>query len=394
LLLSSSSSSEVTRIRKIGEFEDKRFEAGFKFILSHFEYQIHVWPRTISTQLTNRVQIPVYDERYALAKFKQSNLIDCRINGYPTYVEYKRYVRQTPDFIFIDLDLDNFLSFANWSSKQLLDMALENTLWKISKIFGKEVQPTVLWTGNGYHIYLPIRPIPIPLESDIMFSKFQSPSKEFLKFVSRYLTDAKSDPNNKPTFGSCLVRIPGSFNSKCLEAGKGLEESQVKLVQRWNGIHPKMPIEILTDFKGYLTSLKIRQLEEEEQKQQQKKHQYYGNNYYCINNTIGTTTTTTTTIPWIERLLQTPINDYRKFAIRIIIAPYLITTRGLDYNQSFEIIKDWLHNKCDRVERLNPRDFNHVIKEALNRSVNQSWRPISLDKLKKENLELYAMIMK
>ena len=184
MLLSPSSSSAVIGIKKIGQFEDKRFEEGFKFILSHFEHQIHVWPRTISTQLTNRAQVTVYDERYALAKFKQSNLVDCRINGYPSYIEYKRHVRQTPDFIFIDLDLENFVSFANWSSKQLLDMALENTLWKIREVFGKDIQPTVLWTGNGYHIYMPIRPIPIPLESDIMFSKFQSPSKEFLKFAA------------------------------------------------------------------------------------------------------------------------------------------------------------------------------------------------------------------
>jgi hypothetical protein len=374
---------------KIGQSEDKRFEEGFKFILSHFGYQIHIWPRTISTQLTEGAQVTVYDDRHALAKFKQSNLVDCRINGYPAYTGYRGFVRQTPDFIFIDLDLENFVSFANWSSKQLLDMALKNILWKISKIFGKEVRPTVLWTGNGYHIYLPIRPVPIPLESDIMFSRFQNPSKEFLKFVSCYLTDEKSDPNNKPTFNSCLVRIPGSFNSKCLEVGKGLEESQVKLVQRWNGIHPKMPIEILTDFKGYLTNLKIQELEEEQQ--QQKKYQYYGNHhYYCINNTRGTSTTTI--IPWIQKLLQTPINDHRKFAIRIIIAPYLITTRGLDYNQSFEIIKDWVYNKCNKVQRLNPRDFNHIIKEALNRSINQNWRPISFDKLKKQNLALCSMI--
>ena len=55
---------------KVGEFEDKRFEEGFRFILSHFEHQIQIWPRTISTQLTNRAQITVYDERHALAKFK------------------------------------------------------------------------------------------------------------------------------------------------------------------------------------------------------------------------------------------------------------------------------------------------------------------------------------
>ena len=97
-----------------------------------------------------------------------------------------------------------------------------------------------------------------------MFSTSQNPSKEFLKFAALYLTDGKSDPNNKPTFASCLLRIPGSFNAKCLEAGRGLEESKVSIVQKWKGIAPKMPLEILTDFKGYLVSLKIQELEKEQ----------------------------------------------------------------------------------------------------------------------------------
>ena len=39
----------------------------------------------------------------------------------------------------------------------------------------------------------------------------------------------------------------------------------------------------------------------------------------------------------------------------MIIAPYLITTKQLDYNTSFEIINDWLHNKCARLISLKDR---------------------------------------
>ena len=86
-----------------------------------------------------------------------------------------------------------------------------------------------------------------------------------------YIADGKSDPNNKPTFASSLVRIPRSFNAKCLEDGRGLEESKVSILQKWNGIAPKMPLEMLTDFKGHVVSLKI-QKPEEEQRQQQHYH--------------------------------------------------------------------------------------------------------------------------
>jgi hypothetical protein len=68
----------------------------------------------------------------------------------------------------------------------------------------------------------------------------------------------------------------------------------------------------------------------------------------------------------LKKLLQTPLRVHRKSTIRVVIAPHLITTRGFDYSQSFEIIKDWLYNKCDKVERPNPYNFDHVIKEVLN----------------------------
>jgi hypothetical protein len=68
----------------------------------------------------------------------------------------------------------------------------------------------------------------------------------------------------------------------------------------------------------------------------------------------------------LKKLLQTPLRDHRKSTIRVVIAAHLITTRGFDYSQSFEIIKDWLYNKCDKVKRPNPYNFDHVIKEVLN----------------------------
>ena len=184
-----------------------------------------------------------------------------------------------------------------------------------------------------------------------------------------------------------MVRIPGSFNSKPLQtADKKLEESRVKLVQKWNGIAPKMPLEILTDFKGYLASLKICELEKKQNNiQQRKKSQQWQWQYYSSNNN---------TIPWIENLLQKAIPDYRKYAIRTIIAPYLITIRGLDYNQSFEIISDWLYNKCDKQQRLNNsrRLFDYKTNEALNWSMSKNWMPLALDKLKRERPEVYNTI--
>ena len=45
-------------------------------------------------------------------------------------------------------------------------------------------------------------------------------------------------------------------------------------------------------------------------------------------------------IQWIERLLQTPIPDYRNLTVWHILAPYLITMRGLSYDESYAIIRE------------------------------------------------------
>jgi hypothetical protein len=56
------------------------------------------------------------------------------------------------------------------------------------------------------------------------------PSKNFLQFVARYLSLYKSDPSNNPTFKSCLLRVPYTFNSKCLDESV---DAEVKIIQQW-----------------------------------------------------------------------------------------------------------------------------------------------------------------
>jgi hypothetical protein len=93
---------------------------------------------------------------------------------------------------------------------------------------------------------------------------------------------------------------------------------------------------------------------------------------------------------WIETLLDTPIEDYRKYAIRRIIAPYLINIRKLAYDDAFNTIKNWLDN-CDK-ER--PLDFNAniKIKDTLRAATRVGYLHIGFSDLKSENGELYKQI--
>jgi hypothetical protein len=62
------------------------FEQGLDFILNHFEEPL--FPRTISTKMTQGRQIAVHNKAEALARFNQANGLDCRIAAYPIYTDY------------------------------------------------------------------------------------------------------------------------------------------------------------------------------------------------------------------------------------------------------------------------------------------------------------------
>lgn len=75
-----------------------------------------------------------------------------------------------------------------------------------------------------------------------------------------------------------------------------------------------------------------------------------------------------------------------------ILAPYLINTRKLSYDESFVIMANWL-DKCDKLHRLN---FNSSlkIKENLNSAIKTGYFPTGLNKLILADKELYNFLRK
>ena len=127
---------------------------GLDYILSHF--QDSVWPRTISTKATQGKQDTVNSMQEALGYFKAAKYLDCRISAFPRWGPYiasdfasiKNPI--PPDIIMIDLDMHNF-NYEHLAIKA----ALRKTLKRIKKILNLNT-PTVIWSVNGYHIYIPI----------------------------------------------------------------------------------------------------------------------------------------------------------------------------------------------------------------------------------------------
>jgi hypothetical protein len=348
--------------------EDGRLD----FILYHFEES--KFPRTISTRTTEGKQIVVYNKEQALARFNQANFLDCKINAYPTYTEWNGINRQAPNFIFIDLDLGCFKSMD--ALVRVLNIALKNIDEKLDSAF-----PSVLWSGNGYHIYLPIKAFILELES--VFAEFEQPSRKFLRFAERYLSNSKADPSHGTSlsFKNCMIRIPGSHNSKLVQQNGGIADcdTEVKIIQKWDDSRPAINY-LLREFRRYLIQEKIDTSEYTKKIMRGPKYTYYGNNQKNINRNID----------WIEILLRNPTRDFRKFVLWRILAPYSMNVRKLSYDHAFVIIRDWLA-ECNAIRKLD-FDPDQRIKHDLRSAIRIGYLPIRFSVLKVENIELYGLI--
>lgn len=111
------------------EHYNKYYMKEIDFILTHFE--VPLFPRKMMTSISNG-QFTVTSNEEILQRCKEADYIDCRINAYPEYTQYKGNIRQPPNFVFIDLDLSNFSKYKN--PKKMLDRTLENTLKKYNPL--------------------------------------------------------------------------------------------------------------------------------------------------------------------------------------------------------------------------------------------------------------------
>jgi hypothetical protein len=373
------------RVSPLGQI-DRRIktediETGLDFILSNFfddneEESSFLFPRKISTYKSNNKQFLVRTREEVIDAFIASNYVDCRINAYPSLTDYKGIQRYKPNFIFIDLDKNNFktsISFGN---------TLSNTLKNIREKLGYDTQPTILETGGGYHVYQPIY-CPTALENVTEFSGFDRSSEQFLRFAKDNLSKGKADKQNYPSFKSCLLRIPGSINSKY--------DTKVKIVQKWNGVRSQITREFLEEFRTYLIQKKI-----DEAKQRQKimllrlKRQQ--------NNDHKNTSDIRNYYEWIDKkILANPFPDYRKIIVDLILAPYLINIKKMPYEQSYQKIREWL-DKCNNLKKLdNYQNFvNYRVHHALKTALSKGIGPMSLYKIKTDKRysnNLYLLIL-
>lgn len=192
-----------------------------------------------------------------------------------------------------------------------------------------------------------------------------------------------------------MVRIPGSYNAKYIQFYDNGQivnippKSEVKIVQPWDGYKPSICIRwLLHDYWIYLIQEKnnegLKTLHNDQKRLRSEWKRGIDPNQYqqqCQQ---------TSKIDWIESLYRKPLNDFRRFCIWRVFAPYFINIRRLPQSEASDLIKNWL-DRCSVLGRLN---FNaeRNIKYAL-RTVG-NFRPIGQDQLRVVNDGRFYTLLK
>jgi hypothetical protein len=85
---------------------------------------------------------------------------------------------------------------------------------------------------------------------------------------------------------------------------------------------------------------------------------------------------------------KTPIVDHRNYCLWAILVPYLLNVKRLSENDTVKVLGEWL-DKCNSLRRLS---FDPRSKVQSTIKGNKGFEPISLNKLKYKNKDLFLLL--
>jgi len=352
-----------------------KVKEGIDFILSHFDKRQQLFPRKMSTAFSNNKQFTVYNKEQILNECIKADFVDCRINAYPFLNNPINSSIQPPNLIFIDLDLEKNLSEQEASTKleKLKIRSLKTIKEKLD-----DSQPTILWTGNGYHIYVVIDSRPLELIKELN-ELSKKPSEEFLRYAELTFSNKKKDSGHNPSFKSSLLRMPYTFNSKnhLTDNEIAREKAEVKIVQKFDNDNVKsINVKLLKEYRLWLADNDLLRKKKKNLRFQNQSRNIVDNDELAKK------------YSWIETLLQTPLPHFRRYCLYRILVPYLVNVRKLNLEKCYEVLKMWLE-KCNTLSKIT---FN-IESEIKTRLIAvKDYAPLSLFKLRTENADLYELL--
>jgi hypothetical protein len=96
---------------------------------------------------------------------------------------------------------------------------------------------------------------------------------------------------------------------------------------------------------------------------------------------------------WIEQLLRCPVADGRHRLLWLVLAPYLVSTKGLGKRIAEEALRSY-YDQCDKLNKLQPSSssFFRVIRYYVNRSAKYGYHPARLETIQRNDPGLYRIV--
>ena len=364
----------------------------------------------------------VYDDKQMIDAFKRSNHRDCRVSAYPYFEEPYQKSILVPNLLMLDVDLnyDLILEYDRQHSLIECNRRLNKLLKRLQQKHDIN-KFMVLYSGNGYHVYIPLTFLKKPLESYKEFFKYRkwldllnddydnTISEEFLRFLKTFLSPKKSkevDTANNPNFSSMFLRIPGTINTKTKYFPETIYDQIVRLE------HNNLLSSSSSDSEDN-DDASNNDADSDDDSNVQEEQAYNGNNNLVVEYMIyladkslqhrikqstvkaHNLQSETGYYSYIHKLItQVFIDDFRKNAVSLIIMPYLIVTKKLDSDSHVtNIVNDWL-NRCNKVRMLDSSyDWDYMIEYNIERSRDNAIPPMGLNRLKERDPRLYARLV-
>jgi hypothetical protein len=370
-------------------------------------FNIPRFPRNIATGATARGQRSVNSRDDVLMYYEAARYEDCYMSAFLNYKEsiglngITADTKPVPNHIVVDLDRDSFMSDAEFEAA--LAVTLENIKNSVTGLTAK--YPVVIWTGNGYHVHVPLPGFTTPLEDMPEFAAFKDDKElpnKFLRWAEKTLSNGAADPHHNLSIKSALFRVPGTVNTKAKAAGK---DPRVKIVQGMeyamhrtgerHGIPSfgqgrvlsKPTTKFLNDFLGNL----IQGLIDERVAKLQRRRRSIG--MIHVGGNSGNNNNKNGSLDWIDRLIKTGVEDGRKSLIYWVLAPYLFTVKGMDYDDAYHVIEGWLE-RCEQIRSLEPGwdSFRYRIRYCLDTAEDQERKPIRFETFKEYYPDVYKIL--
>ncbi len=94
---------------------------------------------------------------------------------------------------------------------------------------------------------------------------------------------------------------------------------------------------------------------------------------------------------WVEQLIRSGVPDGRSRLILYVISRYLLNVKGLDEEAAREVIREFLRASCEKHGNCS-KIYDSWIRNVLRHVKRGGWKPWSLERIRKEDPELYEIV--